>query len=98
MNGADSQKIEIVKEIIRSSFQCGQINHTERDINPEFSFNDGRVGYHLIIARAFIDDVKLKQLKDRLDKLGLMKKLKENPNTIVRLDHSGQISVMQKSN
>jgi len=95
MDRIDPAKIKFIEEMIKGSFQCGPIiSRAFDDIDQEFFFNDGTVGYHLIIARAFLDDMKtVEMLSTRLRDLLLMNRLKKNPNKIVRLNHDGQISV-----
>jgi hypothetical protein len=56
MDGIDTEKKQLTEEMIKGSFRCSPINSTA-EINQEF-FNEGTVGYHLIIARKFLDDVK----------------------------------------
>ena len=94
MDDIDPEKIKFIEALIKGSFQCGLINSTAKYIDQQFFFNDGTAGYHLIIARSFLDDQKiLETLSTRLRDLLLMDRLKENPNKIVRLNHDGQISV-----
>ena len=58
MGSIDPEKIQFIEAMIKASFQCDQINSKADDIDTEFVFSDGTVGYHLIIARKFLDDVK----------------------------------------
>ncbi len=96
MGGIDPEKKQVIEATIKGSFQCGPINSTV-EINQEFFFNEGTVGYHLIIARKFLDDVKtLETLGTRLRDLLLMNRLKNNPNKTVYLNPHGQISVTPK--
>ncbi len=94
MDDIDPAKIKLIEAMIKGSFDCGPIISTASDIDQKFVFNDGTVSYHLIIARAFLDDMRTTEmLSTRLRDLLLMDRLKENPNKIVRLNHDGQISV-----
>ncbi len=93
MEGIDPEKKQVIEETIKGSFQCGPINSTA-EINQEFFFNEGIVGYHLIIARKFVDDVKtLETLGTRLQQLDLVNWLKQNPYKTVYLNGDGRISV-----
>jgi len=97
MDDIDPEKIKLIEAMIKGSFQCDLINSTAKYIDQQFFFNDGTAGYHLIIARSFLDDQKiLETLGTRLQELDLMNRLKENPNKTVYLDTHGQISVTPK--
>ncbi len=99
MGGIDPEKIKFIEAMIKGSFQCGPINSTAIEIDTEFVFADGTVGYHLIIARRFLDDAKtLKTLGTRLRKLDVINRLKKSPNKTVRLSPTGWISVTPKPN
>jgi len=99
MDRIDTKKKKIIEAMIKVSFQCGPINSRADDIDQEFFFDDGTVGYHLIIARRFLDDAKtVKTLRTRLQKHGLINRLKKNPNKTVRLSATGWISVTPKPN
>ncbi len=83
--------------MIKVSFDCGPINSRADDIDQEFFFDDGTDSYHLIIAWAFLDDMRTKEmLSTRLRDLLLMNRLKNNPNKTVYLNPHGQISVTPK--
>ncbi len=97
MDRIDPEKITFIEALIKRSFQCGPIISRAFDIDQEFFFNDGTVGYHLIIARRFLDDAKtVEMLSTRLRDLLLMNRLKNHPNKTVYLDPHGQISVTPK--
>ena len=99
MDGIDPEKIKFIEAMIKGSFQCGPINSKADDIVTEFLFNDGTVGYHLLIARRFLDNAKtVKTLGTRLQKLDLIKRLKKNPSKTVHLSPTGWISVTPKPN
>ncbi len=94
MDGINPEKITFIEAMIKASFQCGPINSTVDDIDQKFVFNDGTDSYHLIIARAFLDDMRTKEmLSTRLRDLLLMNRLKNNPNKTVYLNPRGQIIV-----
>ncbi len=94
MDRIDPEKIKLIEEMIKGSFQCGPINSTAKYIDQQFFFNDGTDSYHLIIARAFLDDMRTTEmLSTRLRDLLLMNRLKNHPNKIVRLNYYGQISI-----
>ncbi len=99
MDRIDPEKIKFIEAMIKGSFQCGPINSRADDIDQEFFFDDGTVGYHLIIARRFLDDAKtVKTLRTRLQKLDLINRFKKSPNKTVRLSPTGWISVTPKPN
>ena len=99
MDGIDPKKKKLIETMIEVSFQCGPINSRADDIDQEFFFDDGTVGYHLIIARRFLDDAKtVETLRTRLQKLDLINRLKKSPNKTVRLSPTGWISVTPKPN
>ncbi len=99
MDRIDPAKITFIEEMIKVSFQCGPINSRADDIDQEFFFDDGTVGYHLIIARKFLDGAKtVETLRTRLQKLDLINRLKKSPNKTVRLSPTGWISVTPKPN
>ncbi len=92
MDSIDPAKITFIEAMIKGSFECGPIISTVDDIDQKFVFNDGTDSYHLIIARAFLDDMKtVEMLSTRLRDLLLMNRLKNNPNKTVYLDGDGQI-------
>ncbi len=94
MGGIDPEKIKFIEAMIKGSFQCGPIISIDREINQEFVFNDGTVGYDLIIARKFLDDVTtLETFGTRLQILDLVNWLKQNPYKTVYLNGDGRISV-----
>ncbi len=98
MDRIDPAKITFLEAMIKGSFQCGPIiSRAFDDIDQEFFFDDGTVGYHLIIARRFLDDaMAVEMLSIHLQQLDLMNWLKNNPNKTVYLDTHGQISVTPK--
>ena len=99
MDRIDPEKIKLIEAMIKVSFDCGPINSRADDIDQQFFFNDGTVGYHLIIARRFLDDAKtVKTLSTRLQKLDLINRLKKSPNKTVRVSPTGWISVTPKPN
>ncbi len=94
MDRIDPEKIKFIEAMIKGSFQCGPIISTANDIDQKFVFNDGTDSYHLIIARAFIDDKKtLEILGTSLQELELMNWLKNKPYKTVYLNGDGRISV-----
>ncbi len=58
MYDIDPEKIKLIEAMIKGSFDYGPINSRADDIDQQFFFNDGNVGYHLIIARRFLDEAK----------------------------------------
>ena len=94
MGSIDPEKIKFIEAMIKESFDCGPINSTANDIDQTFVFNDGTDSYHLIIARAFLDDIRTTEmLSTRLRDLLLMNRLKNHPNKTVYLNPRGQIIV-----
>jgi len=94
MEGIDPEKKQLIEAMIKGSFDCGPIISTANDIDQKFVFNDGTDSYHLIIARAFLDDMRTTEmLSTRLRDLLLMNRLKNNPNKTVYLNPRGQIIV-----
>jgi len=86
MEGIDPEKITFIEAMIKRSFQCGPIISAANDIDQKFVFNDGTGSYHLIIARAFLDDMRTTEmLSTRLRDLLLMNRLTNNPNKTVYL-------------
>ena len=99
MDRIDPEKKQFIEAMIKGSFDCGPIISTANDIDQKFVFNDGTAGYHLMIARKFLDDTKtVKTLRTRLQKLDLINRLKKSPNKTVRVSPTGWISVTPKPN
>ena len=94
MDRIDPEKIKLIEAMIKVSFDYGLINSKADDIDQQFFFNDGTDSYHLIIAWAFLDDMRTKEmLSTRLRDLLLMNRLKNNPNKTVYLNPRGQMIV-----
>jgi hypothetical protein len=96
-NGLDPKKIEIVKSCLETAFK--DVRHRQ-DGNPNlqsFLFTDGTQSSQLVIARAFLDDIRREQLvwfENYVRKI-IVLRLRANAGKKVSVSNSG-ISVSEK--